>query len=408
MLELCRLACRNILRNCRRTAITLLSIVVGFAALASFGGFIEFSFEGLRESTIRTQLGHMQIYADGYWQGRVAEPETYLLSAPEEVEAALDATNGIATVTRRLTFSGLASVGTHTVNVRVTGVVAAREEDFTDFETLIDGRQLWPGDQDAGVIGDELRQGLGAEIGDWVTVMTTTLDGVINAIDFQLVGVVASGSREYDRVFVKIPLALAQRALETEKVERIIVLLDDTKRLPEIRQRILETLDGLGRRFETRIWSDLAGFYSSVVALYTGLFTVFALIVGVVVLFSVVNTMTMALFERTPEIGALRAIGARRQTIVWMFMLEGLAIGLLGSALGCAVAFIGAWLVDLLGGIPIPPPPGMSRGYQAYFLLTAAVLTKSAGVTMIAALISSIYPAVAASRLNIVEALQHA
>ena len=68
MFDLVLLSLRNIFRNARRTAITVFSIVVGFAAMACFGGFIEFSFEGLRESTVRTQLGHLQIYADGYWR----------------------------------------------------------------------------------------------------------------------------------------------------------------------------------------------------------------------------------------------------------------------------------------------------------------------------------------------------
>ena len=68
MPDLVFLSLRNIFRNARRTTITVFSIVVGFAAMACFGGFIEFSFEGLRENTIRTQLGHLQIYAEGYWR----------------------------------------------------------------------------------------------------------------------------------------------------------------------------------------------------------------------------------------------------------------------------------------------------------------------------------------------------
>ena len=408
MIGLLHLAFRNIFRNRRRSTITLLSIVVGFAAMASFGGFIEFSFQGLRESTIRTQLGHLQIYAEGYWEGHVAEPESYLIDDPAAVEQALSTIDDIATVTSRLTFSGLASVGNNAVSVQVTGIAPEREEDFNDFETLVEGRQLFPGDTEVGVIGEALRQGLGAQIGDWITVLTTSLDGIINAVDFQLVGVVVTGSQEYDSVFVKVPITLAQRARDTTKAERVIVLLDETEQLPMVAAQIKTALNDLEQPFETREWHQLAGFYQSVVALYTGLFNVFSAIVGVVVMFSVVNTMTMAVFERTGEIGALRAIGARRSMVVWMFIFEGLLIGILGSLLGCAAAYLIVEILELLGGIPIPPPPSMSRGYQAFFLLTPAVLTKAAFITMAAALVSSIYPAVFASRLKIVSALQHA
>ena len=406
MLDLAFLSLRNIFRNARRTTITVFSIVVGFAAMACFGGFIEFSFEGLRENTIRTQLGHLQIYADGYWKKRVSDLESVLITDPEEVEARIAELPGVSTVTHRLTFSGLGTAGNATVNMSVVGVDLEGEQEFSDFEILVDGRPLDPGDPEGGLIGEELRNGLGAEVGDWVTVLTSSFDGVINAIDFRVAGVVRSASREYDSVFAKVPIELAQRARETAKVERIIVLLEDTGDLPELLPRIEEILAGFDRGFEIRRWDELAGFYEAVVALYTGLFRVFAGIVGVVVMFSVANTMTMAVFERTAEIGALRAIGARRSTLVSMFLLEGLGVGLIGSGLGVAASWLLAAAVEAAGGIPMPPPPGMTQGFQAYFNLTGAVLLSAFAVTMVATLASSVYPAFAASRIRIVEALQ--
>ena len=406
MRDLISLSLRNVFRNRRRTAITVFSIVVGFAAMACFGGFIEFSFEGLRENTIRTQLGHIQIYARGYAERRVSDPESVLIADPDEVMERIAALPGVATVTPRLSFSGLGSTGKTTVNVSVIGVDPKGEEEFSDFETLVAGRPLEPGDPDAGLIGEELRNGLGAEVGDWVTVLTSSFDGVVNAVDFRVAGVVRTGSREYDSVFVKVPIALAQRAKETTEVERIVVLLDDTGDLPALEPRIEAVLAELDREFETRRWDELASFYDAVVALYTGVFKVFAGIVGVVVMFSVANTMTMAVFERTGEIGALRAIGARRSTLIAMFLTEGAWVGLLGAGLGVAAAWLIAGAVEMAGGIAMPPPPGMSQGFQAYFNLTGEVLRNAFAVTVAAALVSAVYPAYAASRIRIVEALQ--
>ena len=406
MPDLLYLSVRNIFRNRRRTIITVFSIVVGFAAMACFGGFIEFSFAGLRETTIRTQLGHLQIYARGYSQHRVSDPESVQISEPDEVMARIAELPGVAAVTPRLSFSGLGSTGNATVNVSVVGVDPEGEEEFSDFETLVAGRPLEPGDPEAGLIGDELRNGLGAEVGDWVTVLTTSFDGVINAVDFRVAGVVRTGSKEYDSVFVKVPIELAQRAKETGDVERIVVLLDDTDDLPALQPRIEEMLSTFDDEFETRRWDELAGFYDAVVALYTGIFTVFAGIVGVVVMFSVANTMTMAVFERTGEIGALRAIGAPRSTLIAMFLTEGVGVGLLGAGLGVVASWLIAGAVQAMGGIAMPPPPGMSQGFQAYFSLTGDVLRNAFAVTVAATLVSSVYPAFAASRIRIVEALQ--
>ena len=406
MLDLISLSVRNIFRNGRRTAITVFSIVIGFAAMACFGGFIEFSFEGLRENTIRTQLGHLQIYAHGYWKKRVSDLESVLIADPDEVMERIADLPGVATVTPRLSFSGLGSTGNATVNMSVIGVDPEGEQDFSDFEILVEGRTLEPDDPEAGLIGEELRNGLGAEIGDWVTVLTSSFDGVINAVDFRVAGVVRTGSKEYDSVFAKVPIELAQRAKETEEVERIVVLLENTEDLQELQPRIEEILSKLDRKFEIRRWDELAGFYDAVVALYTGIFTVFAGIVGVVVMFSVANTMTMAVFERTGEIGALRAIGARRSTLVAMFLTEGVGVGLLGAGLGVVASWLIAGAVEIAGGIPMPPPPGMSQGFQAYFNLTGGVLLDAFAVTVAATLVSSVYPAFAASRIRIVEALQ--
>ena len=406
MLDLISLSVRNIFRNGRRTAITVFSIVIGFAAMACFGGFIEFSFEGLRENTIRTQLGHLQIYAHGYWKKRVSDLESVLIADPDEVMERIADLPGVATVTPRLSFSGLGSTGNATVNMSVIGVDPEGEQDFSDFEILVEGRTLEPDDPEAGLIGEELRNGLGAEIGDWVTVLTSSFDGVINAVDFRVAGVVRTGSKEYDSVFAKVPIELAQRARETEEVERIVVLLENTEDLQELQPRIEEILSKLDRKFEIRRWDELAGFYDAVVALYTGIFTVFAGIVGVVVMFSVANTMTMAVFERTGEIGALRAIGARRSTLVAMFLTEGVGVGLLGAGLGVVASWLIAGAVEMAGGIPMPPPPGMSQGFQAYFNLTGGVLLDAFAVTVAATLVSSVYPAFAASRIRIVEALQ--
>ena len=406
MLDLVLLSVRNIFRNRRRTAITVFSIVVGFAAMACFGGFIEFSFEGLRETTIRTQLGHLQIYARGYAEKRVSDPESVLIADPQEVLERIAEVPGVAAVTPRLSFSALGSTGKAAVNVSVVGVDPAGEADFSEFETLVAGSPLEPGEPEVGLIGEELRRGLGAEIGDWVTVLTTSFDGVINAVDFRVAGVVRTGSREYDSVFVKVPIGVAQRAKETGDVERIVVLLDDTDDLPAVQPRVTEILSTLDREFEVRRWDELAGFYDAVVSLYTGLFTVFAAIVGVVVMFSVANTMTMAVFERTGEIGALRAIGARRSILIAMFLAEGAGVGLLGAGLGVAASWLIAGAVEMAGGIPMPPPPGMSQGFQAYLKLTGEVLRNAFAVTVAATLISSVYPAFAASRIRIVEALQ--
>ena len=155
----------------------------------------------------------------------------------------------------------------------VTGVDPLREMDFADFEMVVKGRNLLPGDTQTGVIGDELAKELGADIGDWVTVMTTSLDGMLNAVDFEIIGIVRTGSTEYDGVFAKVPSELVQRVMDTTAVERVVVMLDNTADLSVRRPEIEAAIAALPEAYETRQWNGSLSFYEAVVSLYTGLFT---------------------------------------------------------------------------------------------------------------------------------------
>lgn len=406
MFDLANLAFRNTLRNARRTIFTLISIMIGCAAMIVFAGFIAFTFEGLRETTIRTQLGHFQVFQDGYFEYRISDPASVLIDKVEPVEQAIAEIDGINTVTSRLTFAGIGGVGNATLNMQIIGIDPDRETEFSDFEIVLDGRNLRPGDTDVGVIGESLRAGLGANIGDWVTILTTSIDGVFNAVDFQIVGVVRTGSSAYDAVFVKVPIGIAKQALGTDAVEKIIVLLDDTNAIEKVSPRIDEALSGDERDFVVKRWDELAEFYASVVTLYSGFFRVFTIIVVIVVVFSVINTMSMSVLERTSEISALRAMGASRRTILALILTEGAILGCIGAALGVVVAFGISAGIDKVGGLAMPPPPAMSQGYQAFLSIQSGDILIAVAVSLASALLSSVLPAINAQKISIAEGLR--
>ncbi|MBI3813641.1 MAG: ABC transporter permease [Nitrospinae bacterium] len=401
------LSLRNIFRNKRRTAITFMAIISGMTGIIVFGGFVKFTYWGLRESTIKTQLGHVQIYKKGYSEKGVANPNKYLINNPEAVEKALSVIPDIKMVSSRLTFSGLISTGEKTLTCKGIGIAVEREEDMSNFETIVDGSQLEPDMTDGGVVGIELMKALGAKVGDYLTILTTTTEGAINALDFKVAGVAQTGSQDYDSVFVKLPIKLVQRVLDTDSAEKIIVLLNDTDNIG----RVVPVLEGIikknGLDLEYRLWSDLAIFYNKVVQLYNGIFGVIKIIIGAIVLFSIANTMNMSVFERVREIGTLRAIGTTRAGIMRLFISEGILVGIIGGLFGIAAGILIAYIINLSGGIYIPPPPNMNRGYIAIILIVPEAILYAFISTVIVSALSSIYPAYKASRLKVVEALGH-
>lgn len=158
---------------------------------------------------------------------------------------------------------------------------------------------------------------------------------------------------------------------------------------------------------ELKTWSELAPFYHAVVRMYNGMFGVVKVIIAILVLFSIANTMTMSVFERVKEIGTLRAIGTKKSGILMLFLWEGFLIGIIGAVLGIIAGILVAQGINLCGGIYIPPPPAMNRGYQALILIVPGVLLYAFLSTVIISTISSFYPALRATRLSIVESLGH-
>ena len=405
-----KLAIYNVFRNKRRTLITLLSIIIASCAIIVFGGFMTFTFNGLRESTIKTQLGHFQIGRVGYF-GRGAgglRPE-FLLSNPNEIEEKIRALPHVVGATQRLVGSGLISTGNITLSGVLTGVSPEKEEKFSFAETMVDGSQLESGLLGECVLGEGLAKGLDAKVGDTLTILASTVDGVFNGMDCTLGGVVRTGARALDNVYIKLHLPDLQRLLDTTGTERVMVLLDETKNLPTVEPYLQKLADDspAESKLEMRTWQQLAEFYNRVVNLYTSIFHVASIILAVVVLLSIANTMSMCVFERFREIGTLRAIGETRSGIMRLFLSEGLVIGVLGGLVGIVAGVIAAKIINLSGGIYISPPPGMSNGYMAMITPSPIYFVWAFTVSVVASVSASIYPAYKASRLDIVKALQH-
>lgn len=407
MIKIFSLAWRNILRNKRRTGITMLAIVAGMVALIVVGGYIEFSFWGLREATISSSLGHIQIYKKGYSEKGLTEPHKYLIDSHTFSKLAenLKRTPFVNYTAQKLSFSGLISAGGKALICMGTGVIPEQAEQLGEAAEVIEGEFL--SDENSVVIGCELKKGLGAEIGDYLTILTTTIDGMINAMDLRLVGVIKTMSPEYNAVLVKLPLQAVQKLLGTDSVEKVFVFLTKTEFTDEVAMRLNSMFNEQKLDLELKKWDELATFYHAVVRLYTNIFSVLYAIIAVIVFLGIFNTMTMSVFERIREVGTLRAIGTKKIIIQTLFLCEGFLIGLIGGALGVATGVIVAKIINLCGGIYTPPPPGMAVGYSALILIVPNVLIRSYILSIIVSIVSSLYPAYRAARLNIVEALRH-
>jgi putative ABC transport system permease protein len=398
------LALRNVLRQRRRSLIGVAAVAFGVIALLLAAGFIEWIFWGMREGTIRSRLGHVQIAAKGYLEKGVADPFAYLLPADSPAKASTAQLPGVRTLAPRLAFSGLASVGEATLSFLGEGMDPEREAELNTNVAMVSGEGLSPADPRGIIVGWGLAENLGVKVGDTIVLLATTRSGGINAVEGRVRGLFSTVTKAYDDAALRVPLPLAQELLRVSGSHTWVLLLDRTERTSAIVDYLRQTL--ASEAVEVVPWYDLADFYNKTVALFSRQVSVMKLIVAIIIVLSIANVMTMSVMERTGEIGTALALGVPRMRILAQIVFEGLALGAIGGAIGVVVGFALSKIISAIG-IPMPPPPGMARGFSGEILVTGRIAFDAFVLAVATALAASVYPAWKASRMIIVDALRH-
>lgn len=397
------LAARNLFRQRRRAAVALLVICGGVITFVLAGGFINWLLTNMREATIHSQLGHVQIIRPGYFSHGLGDPYAYLLPGDTgPVQAA--APSGLRTIAPRLAFNGLLSSGDNTISFMGEGVDPDAETLLSRALRIVEGHNLHDSDPASVIVGAGLAANAGLRAGDKVVLLATTADGGLNAVELSIAGLFRTTVKAYDDAALRVPISVARSLMRVEGATSWVVLLDDTQKTDAALRALAGTLPE--QDFELIPWYELADFYNKTVELFGRQVDVVRLLIALIVVLSIYNTLSMTVVERTGEIGTAMAIGTRRRGILGQFITEGALLGMLGGALGVSIGLSLAWLASWIG-IPMPPPPGMDVGFTARISVTPALALEAFMLAFGTTLVASILPAWKASRMNIVDALRH-
>ena len=398
------LAGRNLRRNAQRTVVALLTVAGGIVAFLLAGGFIAWIFSDMREATIRSQLGHIQIVRPDYFEKGIADPYAFLLPANSAEQKIVEDEPGVASVTPRLAFSGLISYAEVTIAFVGEGIDPVREKPLSSRITIQSGQDLEGPEQASVLLGEGLARSLGVAAGERIVLLATAANGSPSAIEVSVAGTFATISKEYDDVALRLPIALARKLMRVQGATSWVVLLGQTGNTARVVAQLRAKLPASG--FELVPWTQLADFYNKTVVLFSKQVSVVKFIIGLIIVLTISNTQTMSVLERTREIGTSLALGQRRRVVMRMFLAEGVLIGVAGGIVGLLLGYTLAAIISAIG-IPMPPPPGMARGYVGQILIEPALAGESLLLALVTTLIASIMPAWKASRMNIVDALRY-
>lgn len=458
------LALRNLLRNRRRSLTTVLAMIVGAHAILLFGGYSRNITYGLQTDYVKYG-GHLQIQRDGYYRYGSGNPAAYGIANYGEIIAAVKADPVLAPMlvvaTPTLQLQGIA--GNFNAGVSRTALALGVEvEDQNrmrvwndyDFPVQVPQMALTGSGPEAAVVGTGLARVLqlcgSVEVGNCqspaavaphaaaadlpddvaqlaaatkevpksdtpqsasIELLAATARGAPNVARLHVVKAEEQGVKEYDDVYVGLHLAQAQRLVfgnDTPKATAIVLQLQHTDQLEAAKLRLAQLLSTQFKSDPTEVLDYVAlnPFYSQALAMFATLFGFVALLIGAIVLFTVGNTMSMAVIERTNEIGTLRAMGLRRGGIRRLFMCEGLLLGVAGAVLGVVTAAALAGLINQSGLTWTPPGRSPVPLIIRVWGETALIAGTTIGL-MLVAVVSAWLPARRASRMNVVDALRH-
>lgn len=382
---------------------TLAAIASGVVGLILAGGWVNDIFVQLGEALIHSQSGHMQVYKKEFYAAGSRTPEKYVIETPDAIKQSAKDIVGVDNVMARLNFSALLNNGRSDLPISGEGIEPEQEAALGSFVSITAGRQLSDKDPFGIILGHGVAQGLKLKPGDHVTLLANTLEGALNSMDFEVIGVFQSFSNDYDARAIRIPLAAAQELLGTKGVNAIVISLKKTDDTNRIADWLNGQLDAAG--LEVKTWIELNDYYEKTVELYKSQFGVLQLIILVMVLLSVANSVNMGVFERTGEFGTMMALGNRGSRIFQLIIIETLLLGLIGSCLGVGLGILLALIISAIG-IPMPPPPNANLGYIAQIQILPSTLLMSFTIGVTGAVLAAIIPARHVSRMQVVQALR--
>ena len=397
-----KLSLKNILRNKRRTLITLAVIVIGVSMLLLALGYIELIKYGVSEGVIRGNTGHFQFTTQEFLakeEGKILE---YGIDDWQKLAAAMTKVPGVDLVTPRIDFSALGSTGDKSTGIMVQAVIPENEiklgGDFNDRDSY---RPLLA-DPEGILIGPGLARLLKVDTGESVTLMTTTASGALNAFDYKVIGTVSTGFEELDKRFAVISLASAQQLLNSQRVQRVLVGLKRTEDLPQAAAAAARITPAA---LKLQLWHEVDKTYKQVMNFFYQFIAFFLPVLMIIVWFSTMNTVLMSVLERSPELATLRAMGTSRRRLFRLLLSEGMWIGVISVALGILFELGLSTLINN-ANLMMPPPPGSTEGYPIQVRNVAGNHVFVAILTMATVCLSTLIPARRIFKINIVKALR--
>ena len=400
-----KMSLRNLARNKRRSVFSALAITIGTALLLFMSATIRGEMRGALDLTINLYTGHLQIHAKDYKDSNMSLKRADMIESPVEIAQKIQGIPQVKTASPRLNASGVLAFKNETIGIQVIGIDPASTANDIYREGLVEGDFLTADDRVGVLVGLPLAESLGLSVGDSIDLIVNTSDGNADEQQFTIRGIYTTDTPGYDKVTIFMPLKKAQTITRTENYASMIyILLNNMDETDAVKAAIQAP------GYEVEDWREMNKLIILVEQISNAMMVFFNLMVLGVTSTVIMNTLLMAVYERTREMGILGALGVKGRQIKLLFLTEAtlLAVGgvLAGLVIGIPLVYYYSHIGFVVGDLGISANSGLMFGNVIYpdsTNLFDVVSISLAGI--IITIVSGYYPASQASKLEPVEAL---
>ncbi len=399
------IAWKNIWRNKFRSIIILSAISLGI-----FAGLLLVAFsKGMTiqriSAALNTEISHIQIHQPDFI---VQEDIKRLISPIGQVEQALKKDSRIANFSSRILLNSIASSAETGTNVKIIGINVAEERKVTDLSTKItEGTFFGKETRNPVVIGKKLAEKLKLKLNSKLVLQIQDIQGTISPAAFRIVGIYKTSNTAFDEfnVFVQKSDLYSLTGIDPTSAHEVFISLKDYLLAKQVATYLQQKFPAL----EVKSWKERSIMLSYLNDAMDQYLYIIIIIILIALLFGIINTMMMAVLERTKELGMLMAVGMSKGKIFRMIVLETVMLSLTGAVIGIVLGMItihhfGHAGIDLSiwskGLEEVGFDPIVYTSIDNFFIAVVVILVVATGI------IAAIFPALKALRLKPVEALR--
>jgi ABC-type lipoprotein release transport system permease subunit len=390
--------------------VVIFSIALGIFALIVCQGFINGLNKQMVENNIKTALGHLAIHSRGFNDDMKLSRS---FKPGERLVQALRAEKEILAFAPRIKVQGMARSSEASRGVLIVGIEPEQEKKVSGIKdfTVNDGggTYLSNDDRDEVLISRSLAVKLGLTVGDKLVLMFQDKASELVGLGMRIKGLYVTPIETFDRYVVFTPLdRLRQTTGLSQNISEINIVVANSRSIENVKKRLTGAVNDPG--LEILSWKDMAPYLLSSIKVFDSIMYISFVIIFITVVFSVANTLVMAIMERFHEIGVMKAIGTKPQVIFLLIVFEAIILGAIGLAAGIG-AGVGLTELVSINGIDLSFYAESMRTWGAGSVVHPSVklfdIIASVVIVAITTVAAAGYPALKAAAIKPLDAINH-